>query len=59
MKTYQVVITKHAIYEVSAENEESAEELAWFQYDAGHFSEPLCAEILEIEEIKEEKETKQ
>ena len=54
MKTYQVVITKHVIYEVSAEDEIAAEDQAWSLYDAGDFSEPLIDEILEVEDMNYE-----
>jgi hypothetical protein len=49
MKKYQVVICTHAIYEVDAENEKDAEELAWDLYDYGDLSEAHCHEILELE----------
>ena len=49
MKTYQVVIERHAIYEVQADSYESAEEMAWNQFEPDHLSEPLTEEILIID----------
>ena len=49
MTKYQVVISTHAVYEVEADNEQNAEELAWDLYDWGDLSEAHCAEILEME----------
>ena len=50
MSKYQIVICTHAIYEVEAENEQEAEDLAWDLYDCGDLSEPHIAEILKLEE---------
>jgi hypothetical protein len=50
MKTYQIVIEKHAIYEIKADSEKDAEEMAWERFNPDHFSEPLTAEIVLIEE---------
>lgn len=50
MSKYQVVICTHAIYEVEAENEQDAEELAWDLYDYGDLSDAHCHEILKLEE---------
>ena len=50
MKTYQVVIERHAIYEVQANSFEDAEELAWQKFEPDHLSEPLTDEILIIED---------
>ena len=48
MSKYQVVICTHAIYEVNAENELDAENLAWDLYDYGDLSEPHCAEVVKL-----------
>jgi hypothetical protein len=50
MKTYQIVIEQHAVYEVKADSYEDAEEMAWSRFNPDHLSEPLTAEILVIEE---------
>jgi hypothetical protein len=50
MTKFQVTIQKHIIYEVECDSHEDAEELAWNIYDGGDFSEPLCSDILKIEE---------
>jgi len=50
MPKYQVVICTHAIYEVEADSEQDAEELAWDLYDYGDLSEAHCAEILKLED---------
>lgn len=48
MKTYEVIICTHAVYEVQAENEQDAEEKAWDLYDYGDLSDAHCAEIMEV-----------
>jgi hypothetical protein len=49
MKTYEVVIERHAIYQVTADSYEDAENLAWDQYQPGDLSDATTAEILIIE----------
>lgn len=49
MKTYQVVIERHAIYEVQADSWEDAEDMAWSRFEPDDLSEPLTDEILIIE----------
>jgi hypothetical protein len=49
MKNYQVVIERHAIYEITAESYEDAENQAWDQYEPGDLSDAITAEILIIE----------
>lgn len=51
MKNYQVVITKHIVYEIEAENESEAQEMVWQKFDPDHFSEPLIAEVLEVDQL--------
>jgi hypothetical protein len=53
MPKYQVVIETHAIYEVDAENEQDAEDMAWDLFDYGDLSEAHCAEILELKEMQD------
>jgi hypothetical protein len=53
MKTYQIVIEQHAIYEVQADSYESAEDIAWERFDPDHLCAPLTAEILVIENESE------
>lgn len=50
MKTYQIVIEQHAVYEVQADSYEDAEDMAWNRFCPDHLTEPLTAEILVIEE---------
>jgi hypothetical protein len=49
MKTYQVVIERHAIYEIEADSYEDAEAQAWDQFEPDHLSDPITEEILIIE----------
>ena len=53
MRKYQVVIEKYVIYEVEAEDEMDAEDVAWNLYssDALHDCEPVVSEVLEVEQI--------
>lgn len=50
MKTYQIVIERHAIYEIKADSYEDAEDQAWAQFEPDHLSEPLTEEIIIIED---------
>ena len=50
MKTYQVVLEKHCVYEIQANSYEDAEELAYKRFEPDHLSELVTAEILIIEE---------
>jgi len=49
MKTYQVVIERHAIYEVQADSYKDAEDMAWNQFEPDDLSEPLTEDITIIE----------
>ena len=51
MKNYQVVITKHVVYEIEAENEAEAQEMVWDRVFELDFSEPLIAEVLEVDAL--------
>lgn len=51
MNNYQVVITKHIVYEIKANDENEAEELAWNRLNEDDFSESLIAEILKVDEL--------
>lgn len=51
MKNYQVVITRHVVYEIQAESEHEAEELAFSRERLDDYSEPLIAEVLEVDEL--------
>ena len=51
MKTYQVVIQRHVIYEIQAESEHEAEELAFCRERLDDYSEPLLAEVLDVEAL--------
>lgn len=51
MKTYQIVITKHAVYEIQADNESEAQETVWGRVFELDFSEPLIAEVLEVDQL--------
>lgn len=51
MKNYQIVITKHVVYEIEAENEAEAQEIAFSRLEPDDFSEPLIAEVLEVDAL--------
>ena len=51
MKTYQIVITKHAVYEIQALDESEAQEMIWDRVFELDFSEPLIAEVLEVDQL--------
>jgi len=50
MKKYQVVIQRHFVYEVDAEDEKDAEDVAWNIYKSDDLCDPIVAEVLEIED---------
>lgn len=49
MKKYQVVIQRHFVYEVDAEDEKDAEDVAWNIYKSDDLCDPIVAEVLEID----------
>ncbi len=51
MKTYQVIVSKHAVYEIQADNESEAQEMAWGRFDPSDYSEDLIAEVLEVDQL--------
>ena len=51
MKRYQVVIERCAIYEIEAEDEKDAEDIAWGMYEECDLNDPFLAEVLEVEQI--------
>ena len=51
MKTYQVIVSKHAVYEIQAANESEAQEMVWGRFDPSDYSEDLIAEVLEVDQL--------
>ena len=51
MKTYQVIVSKHAVYEIQAADESEAQDIAWGKVFELDFSEPLIAEVLEVDQL--------
>ena len=49
MRKYQVVIEKCIVYEVEAQDEADAEDVAWSIYSRDDFNEPFVAEVREVE----------
>ena len=51
MKTFQVVISKHAIYDIQAADESEAQDIAWGRFDPSDYSDDLIAEVLEVDQL--------
>ncbi len=51
MKTYQVIVSKHAVYEIQADNESEAQEMACGRFDPSDYSDDLIAEVLEVDQL--------
>lgn len=51
MKTFQVIVSKHAVYEIQAANESEAQEMVWGRFDPSDYSEDLIAEVLEVDQL--------
>lgn len=51
MKTYQVVISKHAIYEIQAADESQAQDISWNKFDPSDYSDDFIAEVLEVDQL--------
>lgn len=49
MKTYEVIIQRHVVYMVNAENEIDAQDAAWDIYSSDDLSDPLIAEVSEMQ----------
>lgn len=51
MKTYQIIISKHAVYEIQADNDSEAQDIAWGRFDPSDYSDDLIAEVLEVDQL--------
>lgn len=49
MPKFQVVIERHVVYEIDAADQLDAENQAWDIYTGDDLSDPVTAEILQIE----------